>query len=179
MSGMLDQLQIDHRNMRQLLRILDEELEAYSTRGSADFDLMKQILEYTLHYPSLIHHPREETLFRRLLERDPISKAMVGDLTKEHEELARLTHRFAAALHNVEHLPRASFSKLADEYVMRSRHHMETEEEKFCPRLIAVFSDADWADFDGLVAKGYDPLFGTTIEKYYKTLHQRILGARW
>jgi hypothetical protein len=43
-------------------------------------------------------------------------------------------------------------------------------------QLIAVFSDADWADFDGLVARGYDPLFGTTIEKYYKTLHQRILN---
>jgi hemerythrin-like domain-containing protein len=182
MSGMLYQLQTDHRNMRQLLRILDEELEAYTTRGSADFDLMKQILEYTLHYPSLIHHPREEALFRRLLERDPVSKAMVGDLTKEHEELARLTHRFAAALHNVEHdveMPRGLFNKLADEYVMRSRHHMEAEEEKFFPRLMAVFSDADWADFDGLVAKGYDPLFGTTIEKYYKILHQRILGARW
>ena len=179
MPEILDHLQLDHRNMRQLLRILEEELEAYSTRGSADFDLMKQILEYTLHYPSLIHHPREETLFRRLVERDPASKVMVGDLTKEHEELAHLTHRFAAALNNVEHLPHALVTKLADEYVMRSRHHMETEEEKFFPRLIAVFSDEDWADFDGLAARGYDPLFGTTIEKYYKILHQRILGARW
>ena len=179
MPDMLDQLQVDHRNMRQLLLILDEELEAYRTRGSADFDLMKQILEYTLHYPSLIHHPREEALFRRLLERDPASKAMVGDLTKEHEELARLTHRFAAALHNVAHdveLPRAAFHKLADEYVMRSRHHMETEEKKFFPRIVAVFGEADWADFDELVAKGYDPLFGTPVEKYYKTLHQRILS---
>jgi hemerythrin-like domain-containing protein len=180
MPQILDYLQVDHRNMRQLLRILDEELQAYETRGSADFDLMKQIMEYTLHYPSLIHHPREEMLFRRLLERDSPSKALVGDLTREHEELARLTHRFAAALHNVAHdveLPRALFTKLADEYVMRSRHHMETEEEKFFPRLLAVFSDEDWADFDGLVARGYDPLFGTTIEKYYKTLHQRILSV--
>lgn len=180
MPQILDYLQVDHRNMRQLLRILDEELQAYETRGSADFDLMKQIMEYTLHYPSLIHHPREEMLFRRLLERDSPSKALVGDLTREHEELARLTHRFAAALHNVAHdveLPRALFTKLADEYVMRSRHHMETEEKKFFPRLLAVFSDEDWADFDGLVARGYDPLFGTTIEKYYKTLHQRILSV--
>ena len=120
MPHILDYLQVDHRNMRQLLRILDEELQAYDTRGSADFDLMKQIMEYTLHYPSLIHHPREEMLFRRLLDRDPASKGLVGDLTKEHEELARLTHRFAAALHNVAHdveLPRLLFTKLADEYV--------------------------------------------------------------
>ena len=178
MHEALAHLQIDHRNMRQLLRILEEELQAHESRGSADFDLLKQILEYTLHYPNLIHHPREEALFRRLLERDPASKAMVGDLTKEHEDLARLTHRFAAALHNVAHdveLPRALFGKLADEYISRSRQHMDTEEQKFFPRLMAVFSDEDWADFDGMAAKGYDPLFGTSIEKYYKILHDRIL----
>jgi hemerythrin-like domain-containing protein len=178
MHEALAHLQIDHRNMRQLLRVLEEELRAHESRGSADFDLMKQILEYTLHYPNLIHHPREEALFRRLLERDPASKAMVGDLTKEHEDLARLTHRFAAALHNVAHdveLPRALFDKLADEYISRSRQHMDIEEQKFFPRLMAVFSDEDWADFDGLVAKGYDPLFGTSIEKHYKSLHERIL----
>jgi hemerythrin-like domain-containing protein len=114
MPRIFDYLQIDHRNMRQLLRILDEELQAYDTRGSADFDLMKQIMEYTLHYPSLIHHPR---------------------------------------------------------------HHMETEEEEFFPRLLTVFSDNEGrADFDGLVTRGYDPLFGTTIEKHCKALHQRILS---
>lgn len=180
MPEILAHLQVDHRNMRQLLRVLEEELQAYEVQGSADFDLMGQILEYTLHYPNLIHHPREEALFRRLLERDQASKVMVGDLTKEHKELARLTYRFAAALHNVAHdveLPRALFSKLADEYVSRSRQHMDTEEQKFFPRLIAIFSDQDWADFEGLAARGYDPLFGTTIEKYYKTLHQRILNA--
>lgn len=178
MPEILAHLQIDHRNMRQLLRVLEEELQAYEARGSADFDLMKQILEYTLHYPNLVHHPREEALFRRLLERDPASKAMVGDLTKDHERLAHLTHRFAAALHNVAHdveLPRALFTKLADEYVSGSRQHMDSEEKNFFPRLIAVFTDQDWADFDGLAARGYDPLFGTTIEHYYKTLHQRIL----
>ena len=166
--------------MRQLLRVLEDELQAYDTRGAADFDLLKQVLEYTLHYPNLIHHPREEVLFRRLLERDPASKVMIGTLTEEHEDLARLTHRFAAALHNVAHdveLPRALFRKLADEYLARSRQHMDTEEQKFFPRLIAILSDKDWADFDGLVARGYDPLFGTTIEKYYKMVHHRILNT--
>lgn len=180
MPAILDHLQIDHRNMRQLLRILEEEIDAYNTRGSGDFDLMKQILEYTLHYPNLIHHPREEALFRRLQERDPVSKGMVGDLTKEHEELARLTHRFAAALHNVAHdveLPRALFTKVADEYITRSREHMDTEEHKFFPRLVAVFRDEDWEDFGNLATRGYDPLFGSSIEGYYKNLHQRILNT--
>ena len=180
MPAILDHLQVDHRNMRQLLHILEEEIEAYNAGRSGDFDLMKQILEYTLHYPNLIHHPREEMLFRRLLERDPASKGLVGDLTKDHEELARLTHRFAAALHSVSHdveLPRALFAKVAEEYLTRSREHMDTEEHKFFPRLLTVFRDADWEDFNNLAASGYDPLFGTSIERHYKELHQRILNT--
>lgn len=137
-------LQIDHRNMRQLLRILEEDIDAYNAGRPGDFELMKQILEYTLHYPNLIHHPREEMLFRRLIERDPASKGLVSDLTKNHEQLARLTHRFAAALHNVSHdveLPRALFAKVADEYLTRSRAHMDTEEHWFfraCSRSFAT-----------------------------------------
>lgn len=180
MPPILDHLQVDHRNMRQLLRILEEEIEAYNARGSGDFDLMGQILEYTLHYPNLIHHPREEMLFRRLLERDPASKGLIGDLTKDHEELARLTHRFAAALHNVAHdveLPRALFMKVADEYLARSRAHMDSEEHKFFPRLVTAFREEDWRDFNNLAIRGYDPLFGTSIEKHYTALHQRILNT--
>ena len=180
MTAILDHLQLDHRNMRQLLRILEQEIEAYNAGRSGDLDLMKQILEYTLHYPNLIHHPREEMLFRRLLERDQASRSLVGDLTKEHEELARLTHRFAAALHNVAHdveLPRALFAKVANEYLTRSREHMDIEEHKFFPRLLAVFRDEDWQDFDNLAMKGYDPLFGTSFESHYKNLHRVILNT--
>ncbi|WP_395019678.1 hemerythrin domain-containing protein [Dongia sp.] len=173
MPAILEQLQIDHRNMRQLLRVLEEELEA----GHPDFDLMRQIVDYALNYPDLIHHPREERLLRRLLERDPASKALVGGLTADHELLAQLTHRFAAALHNVEHdveVPRALFRKLADDYLSHSRQHMEFEEERFFPRLIAMFDDADWREFDGLT-KGYDPLFGNAVERHYRALHERIV----
>jgi hemerythrin-like domain-containing protein len=180
MPAVLVHLQVDHRNMRQLLRILEEEIDAYTDRGSCDFDLMKQILDYTLHYPNLVHHPREEKLFQRLLERDPASKTLVGDLTKEHEELARLTHRFAAALHNVAHdveLPRALFAKVADEYLTRSRAHMDIEERKFFPRLVVVFRDEDWEEFNNLSIRGYDPLFGTAIENQYMRLYQRILNT--
>jgi hemerythrin-like domain-containing protein len=173
MPAILEQLQIDHRNLRQLLRVLEEEMEAVHQ----DFDLMRQIVDYTLNYPDLIHHPREEILFRRLLERDPAAKAIVGDLTAEHRELARLTQRFAAALHNVEQdveVPRALFHKLADDYITRSRQHMELEEAWFFPRLLAVLDDADWREFDRLT-ETYDPLFGNAVERHYRALHERIV----
>jgi hemerythrin-like domain-containing protein len=173
MPAILEQLQIDHRNMRQLLRVLEEEMEA----EHQDFDLMRQIVDYSLNYPDLIHHPREERLLRRLLERDPVSKTVLGGLTADHEALAELTQRFAAALHNVAHdveVPRAWFRKLADDYILRTREHMELEETRFFPRLLAVFDDEDWREFDGHT-KIYDPLFGNAVERHYRALHERIM----
>ena len=173
MPVILEQLQIDHRNMRQLLRVLEEELEA----NHHDFDLMRQVVDYTLNYPELIHHPREELLFRRLLVRNPTSKVMIGDLTADHEHLARLTKRFAAALHNVAHdveVPRALFRRLGDEYIAYSRQHIELEEAHFFPLLVAVFDDEDWQELDG-PTKGQDPLFGNAVERHYRALQERIV----
>jgi hemerythrin-like domain-containing protein len=178
MTQVIDQLRLDHRNMLQLLRVLEEELDAISAGGVADFDLMKQIIDYSLHYPGLIHHPREDLLFRRLLARDPAAMLLVGDLTKEHDELMQLTQRFAAALHNIVHdaeLPRAWFESLSRGYVATLRRHMAKEEETLFPRLLATLADSDWAELDAMVVTGYDPLFGSSIEKHYHDLHRRIM----
>jgi hemerythrin-like domain-containing protein len=174
----LDQLQMDHRNMRLLLGILEEQANLYSAGTTPDFDLMEQILDYTLHYPNLIHHPREDLLFRRILARDPDSALAIGDLTADHAQLANLAQRFAAALHNVARdaeLPREWFENLVRDYIAKTRQHMEGEERNLFPRLVATLGDSDWAELDGLVAQGRDPLFGSEIERHYLRLHRRIL----
>jgi hemerythrin-like domain-containing protein len=174
----IDQLQIDHRNMRLLLGILEEQVDLYSTGSTPDFDLMEQIIDYTLHYPNLIHHPREDLLFRRLLARDPDSALVIGDLIEDHAQLAKLAQRFAAALHNVARdaeLPREWFENLVRDYVGKTRQHMEAEERNVFPRLLATLEDSDWATLDALVTAGKDPLFGSEIERHYLRLNQRIL----
>ena len=181
MKHIIDLLQIDHRNMRQLLRVLEEEIDIYSAAGVADFDLMRQIIDYTLHYPDLIHHPREDLLFRRLLARNPASRPLIGDLAGEHDQLAQLMQRFAAALHNVARnveLPRDWFDNLARGYIATLRQHMATEERTLFPRVMAVFEGNDWAELDAFAMAGYDPLFGSSIEKHYLDLHGRILQIR-
>lgn len=181
MTQVLDQLQVDHRNMRQLLRTLEEEIDSYGAGAVPDFDLMRQIIDYVLHYPTLIHHPREDLLFRRLLVRHPAAKGVIGDLVEEHAELAQLAKRFAAALHNVANdveLPRQWFEALARDYVAMTDKHMAIEEQSLFPLLLAKLQDSDWAELDALVAAGNDPLFGSSIEKHFLALHRRVMQAR-
>ncbi len=58
MVQVIDQLGRDHRNLSLLLDIVEEEMNAYQAGRVPDFDLLRMIAEYTLHYPDLVHHPR-------------------------------------------------------------------------------------------------------------------------
>jgi len=178
MVQVIDQLGRDHRNMRLLLDLVEAEMEAYRTGGVADFELLEMIGRYILDYPDLIHHPREDLVFERLLQRDPGARETVGDLVADHRRLAQVTQRFAAAVaeaaRDVE-LPRAWLEGLLHEFLQASRAHMQAEERNFLPRAMAHLTDEDWAAIDERLAGPADPVFGERRAGAYLRLHERIL----
>jgi hemerythrin-like domain-containing protein len=174
----IDQLRRDHRNMRLLLDMVEEETNAWRESRVPDFDLLRMIAEYTLHYPELIHHPKEDLLFEWLVRRDPGAKPVIGDLVGEHRRLAELTRRFAAAMSNAAHdveLPREWLDSLTGEYLLANRLHMQTEEEHLLPRAMAMLKEEDWAAIDERLTHADDPVFGEKVAKAYLHLHERIL----
>jgi hemerythrin-like domain-containing protein len=181
MMQVLDQIQRDHRNMRLLLGIVEEEMDAYHEGRVPDFDLLRSIAEYTLHYPDLFHHPKEDLVFERLVARDPSAKAVIGDLGQEHKRLGDLTRRFAAALGNAARdveMPRAWLESLAQEYLSANLTHMQLEEKQFLPRAIATLTDQDWAEIDEKAGRASDPVFGTKVEDAYLAIYERIQKFR-
>ncbi len=179
MPRALEELEIDHRNMRQLLDIIEEELDAYQQGRVPDFEILHLILDYTLNYPEISHHPREDAIYALLLRRDPAGAAAVGNLIEEHRQLSALTQRVAAALGIVERdveLPREWLNSLVREYLARSRAHMAAEEQHFFPRALASLSDEDWAEIDAKLHPLVDPLFGGRVAEDYLWLHQRIMA---
>jgi len=178
MVRVVDQLGRDHRNLRLLLDIVEEEMNAYGEGRVPDFDLLRMIAEYTLHYPDLVHHPKEDLVFERLVMRAPGAKAVIGDLLEEHRRLAELTRRFAAAVNNVARdveLPRKWFDSLAREYLLANRLHMQLEEKHFLPRAMAVLTEEDWAAIDERLSHADDPVLGERVAEGHLLLHERIL----
>jgi hemerythrin-like domain-containing protein len=178
MVGVIDQLGRDHRNLRLLLDIVEEEMNAYWVGRVPDLDLLRMIVEYTLHYPDLVHHPKENLVFERLVMRAPEAKAVIGDLLKEHRRLAELTRRFAAVLSDTARdveLPRERLDSLTREYLLANRLHMHLEERYFLPRAMAVLTEEDWAAIDESLSHVDDPVFGERVAEAYLLLHERIL----
>src|SRR5215470_4965043 len=178
MVPVIDQLGRDHRNLHFLLDIVEEEMDAYRNGRVPDFDLLRMIAEYTLHYPDLVHHPRENIIFERLLMRDPGARTVIGDLVEDHRRLGELTRRFTAAISNAARdvqLPRGWLDSLAKEYLLANRLHMQGEEERFLPRAMEILTDDDWAAIDERIEHADDPVFGEKVAKPYQSLHERIL----
>ncbi|HUL10233.1 MAG TPA: hemerythrin domain-containing protein [Candidatus Acidoferrum sp.] len=181
MVQIIDQLGRDHRNLRLLLDIVEEEANAYRKGRTPDFDLLRLIAEYSLHYPDLVHHPKENLIFERLVVRDPGAAEVVGDLIAEHRKLAELTRRFAAAMSNAARdveLPREWLDALAREYLQANRLHMQFEEQYFLPRAMAALTEEDWLAIDENLSYAGDPVFGEKVAEAYLYLHDRILRLR-
>jgi hemerythrin-like domain-containing protein len=174
----IEQLQVDHRNMRQLLEVVRKELEDYRSGQTPDFDLLNSIMDYALNYPDLCHHPNENLIYERMLIRDPTVKSMVGDLLKEHAHLGDLTRKLAAALKNVlrdSEIPREWFYGIVESYLTSNDRHMAAEEETFFPQAILTLHQDDWDEIDASVTAQIDPLFGGKVANDYRDLYERIV----
>lgn len=164
--------------MRRLLDILQSELTAYQMGQVPDFDLMLNILDYTLNYPDLYHHPKEDRIYAKLLLRAPEAATLIGNLHREHEQLGELTRKFAAAVRGVlrdAELPRTWFETTARNYISQNLQHIAKEEEIFFPMALRILTPQDWCDLDHALASGRDPVLGAATSKDFERLRERIL----
>ncbi len=179
MPRVLRQLRNDHVNMAKLLDLLDSQVRLFDEGGAPDYDLILDIMDYTMNYPDRCHHPIEDLVFRKLMARNPASRPVVEELLEEHAALARRTKQFAEALERVvldAELPREEIAKLARDYVAVNRRHMEREERTVLPLVRETLEDDDWAEIEAAL-RGEDPLFGERVHQQYLALHQAIVGT--
>ncbi len=178
MPKILDDLHQDHQNFARLWDLLGRELKIFKDSGQPDYGLVETILDYSVNYPELCHHPKEDLIYEKLAARDPAAAKAVGDLKKEHETLASLTWRFSTAVGNVledEQLPRDWFMNIANDFLIFSRNHMQMEEVLFFPATRKCLTAKDWAELEVSVENVNDPLFGEDKQEKYKSLFQDIM----
>ena len=101
MGGILDTLRTDHANMARLLNILERQVSAFREGEAPDYEIVQGVLEYFLDYPDLCHHPKEDLLARKLLDKAGSKDSAVRGLAEQHEELGVLTRRFATVVRRV------------------------------------------------------------------------------
>lgn len=164
--------------MAKLLDLLEAELAVYREGGVADFDLIRDIMDYTTSWPERYHHPKENLIFAKLKDKGAEAEALAADLVAEHEKGEELTREMATVIGNVAQgaeIPRHLFERLAREYLDFNRRHMEKEEAQFLPLAEAALSAEDWAAIEAALSAPEDPLFGPRVEERYRRLLENML----
>lgn len=177
MVSVIKKLRIDHRNMSRLLDEMETQLGLFHAGENPDYILMMDIMQYMNHYPDLFHHPKEDLIFKKLIERDPSARLVVKDLLQKHETLDDSGKQFTDSLRTVLSealVEREAFEAQGRDYVRTLRRHINVEESQVFPLAERVLNEEDWKDIDNAMEAFEDPLFGTTVQQEYRALYDYI-----
>jgi hemerythrin-like domain-containing protein len=175
--NVLEQLKTDHENIATLLDILDDQVDCVRKMESVDYDLMRDIMHYMTTYPDNFHHPMEDLVMEKLIERDPSYRDAALSLVKEHNDLARKSKAFLDMLEKVidgEIVLRKDIVARGAEYIEFLRVHMRREEQRFFPHAKDVLKEQDWKQISDTMEHRTDPVFGKIVEAQYKSIYEFI-----
>ena len=180
MSEVMTRLREEHRNIAKILRALEHQLAIFDSAEQPDYDVLSAIADYFASFPDRCHHPKEDLIYRKICERDPVLAGAMTALDAEHQKISVLTRHFQEAVRNVMlevEVPRSAFDEVARHFLEEQRHHMRMEEEHFFPLALKVLTPEDWGEIDERITAEQDPVFGVDISEEFATLRDDIL--RW
>jgi hemerythrin-like domain-containing protein len=177
MSNSIALWQGEHVNFAAVLVLLEDHLDLFHQGKNPDYEMMLDIMFYMTHYPDVLHHPREDLAFARILELDINSRPIVDDLTEQHARLKAFGEALVRSLENVVNgsiTSRDSVEVPGRAYIAEFRNHMLKEETAILPLASKLLSEADWAAIGAAVRHIDDPLFGPKGEERYASLREQI-----
>ncbi len=178
MIRIIETLREDHRNIEELLLVLEQELSVFDRNERPDFEIMQAVISYFEDYPDCCHHPKEDMIFEKLKARDPVAAESVGDLEAEHQNerecLRRVADMIRSILTNHEIL-RQSFDHVMHDFIERERKHMEMEERFLFSTAVNALRAEDWAGIDARWSDWKDSMFNVAFEEKCQSIRERIL----
>lgn len=174
----------EHGNFARLMSQFETQLELFRMGGLPDYELMRDIMLYMSQYPDQVHHPREDRIIERLLQRlhgREHSQELLHHLMQDHEQMAARASELVAALGNIGGdavYSRETLILKAEAYAAQLRKHMEEEERTFMPLARERLTPEDWAALAEAMPEGEDPLAAARIDPAHRALFARMGAAR-
>ncbi|MGH3628507.1 MAG: hemerythrin domain-containing protein [Sciscionella sp.] len=179
MSGNpIEKLLDEHANMWRVLSLLRRQLDLIELQDEPDLVLLINALHYMRAFPSAVHHPKEDFIFQKLLDKGTPLKRDILKIKNQHadiyaleDHLIRLALELQAGKH--EHLSR--LLDLGRQYLKIQAEHAETEERVLFPHALEIFQQDDWKEVRQKSYDLEDPLFGNSVVERYRYLYNFLL----
>lgn len=177
MTPIMARLELDHIRLVQLLDLFDCLLDRFHEGMEPDYDLMCEMLEYMAIYADKIHHPTEDLIFHRVMDKGIQNHDVFDVLMHQHEAVPQLNKRFRQSLDgivNEEVLLREEVEAQGRELIGTLRAHMNLEEREAFPIAMERLEQADWDSVEAEAPRADDPLFGTPDPERFRALYQYL-----
>jgi hemerythrin-like domain-containing protein len=176
MSDAIVVLKLEHHQIARVLDLIDVQHLNVAAGAPANYFLLESIFDYLSLFPAESHHPKEDLIYRKLLERIPEIATSLRDLVEEHWKLALLTKNLRHAIRQSPPDPPAANEALGEqlrEFVNTYRLHMQMEEEHFFPLALRRLSSNDLAEID-FTLFSQSHRFSWETEDRFTDLHDAI-----
>ncbi len=174
---LMSSLRADHRNMVLLLDLLDAEVDRLAASGEPDYDLVRDIMLYMTEYPDVVHHPKEDIVYRHLKSLRPEIGADLERVETDHryiEESGTKLKNDIEAISAGANLNRNEIIEELRHYMEQLREHMYWEETDLFSLADELQHDGDWSEIVSKNDEIGDPLFGPRLERKYRRLLAKI-----
>ena len=142
-----------------------------------DYELMCEMLDYMSNYSDIVHHPTEDIIFQRVMEKGTERRDVFDVLMRQHEAIGQLNRRFRQALDGILHeevLLREDVEISGRQLIGTLRAHARLEDEEAFPIALQRLSDEDWLDIEARAPTLDDPVFGSPDPSRYRALYARL-----
>lgn len=173
----MNELRTDHRNMVQLLDLLDAETVRLADADEPDYDLVYDIMTYMSEYPDAVHHPKEDMIYRHLRTNHDDIEESLRHIETDHKALGMASHEIrrdidAIAADGV--VSREALAASLRKYSEDLRKHMYWEEKDLFELADTLDDDESWAELLKSYDEASDPLFGNQTERRFQKLFNGI-----
>ena len=178
MTRLLDRLHEDHGHLSRLLDLLDRLLDRFHEGTEPDYELMCEMLKYMESYADQIHHPTEDLIFERMLEKGGGNMHILEVLMRQHEAVHEINKQFQESLEGVVHeavIRRDLVEAHGRDLVKTLRKHLQIEEQEAFPMARKLLTKQDWEELDKKASDEVDPVFGDRDPTRFRALYRHLV----
>lgn len=178
MTGIIERLLGEHRNLDGLVRLLDRQPSLIADPGAANISLLVDAIFYLTRFPDVSHHALEDRIAERLRLIGALGDEYVDEIELQHARLARQGHDLLQDLESAarnETMPRDVLAANVRLYGERLRHNMAVEELTLFPAALRSLDATDWQAIGPLPGSpAQDPLFQMPVDARFEQLQREI-----
>ena len=161
----LGRLEEDHHHLTKVMRVLEAQLARRdSDDDDVDWSLLAEVLAYVSEYPDAVHHPLEDRMFDKVLDKGltPAERELVHFNLSQHAEIIGATAQLSADIDRILNDIVVPIEVVVDHcrrYLDMQRSHMRNEQVHLFPLAERLLDDDDWREIAQELESHEDPMF--------------------